>query len=79
MEESRVKGIWGVVLPVTYLRNQCDGDCPRPWDTDSILCASGAHILAHELLRFQALDFAGAKRRDEESDTCIIILYVEEI
>lgn len=52
MEESRVKGIWGVVLSVTHLRNQCDRDCPRPWHTDNILCPSGAHILGLELLRF---------------------------
>ena len=28
---------------------------------------------------FQVLDSAGAKRREDESDTYIIILYVEEI
>lgn len=61
------------------LRNQCDRDCPRSWDTDNILCPSGVHVLGHELLRVQVLDFAGAKRREDESDTYIIILYVEEI
>lgn len=41
MEESRVKGIWGVVLPVTHLRNQCDGDCPDPGTQTAFSIASG--------------------------------------
>lgn len=36
-------------------------------------------VPGHELLRVQVLDFAGAERREDESDTYIIILYVEEI